>query len=419
MGHGGGHGAAGDAKAMDKAAATGPGAVVPLKYHGLEHVLDRIGLQIAVAGGQRGDMLPGQGLSGDDADGPDLLDGLGGGGIAEIPGLDGLQMDGGADKVRIGRLRNVDGQAAVLGHQVSVDKDLLDGEILQVGEHNQIGAFSRGDGAQVVIHLEALGAVDGDHLDGGHRVDALGHRPAEQSVHMALGPESLGMGVVGDQQGKAAVHLVFGDRFGYLMEVPPAGTLPEHGVHTQAHFGQSFFRTGGLVAGAHTGGDIAVEAPVQIGHGVVAGDGPPGLAGLGQDGVGAVRAREDAGVVHHLAQGHRAPVLHELAHILRPHRAAGVLKAGDSGHAGGHGEHGFEGGGGGVLHQEGDALGAQYIADFMGIVVYTHRALGEHRPGKVPGGHHGGLDVDVAIQKAGGEVGIPGVHHLGLGPDAV
>ena len=34
-----------------------------------------------------------------------------------------------------------------------------------------VGALARRDGAQLVVHLEALGAVDGDHLDGGDGVD--------------------------------------------------------------------------------------------------------------------------------------------------------------------------------------------------------------------------------------------------------
>ena len=58
MGHSGGHSSASDTEPVDKTEPPGAGVVMPLQYHGLEDVLDRVGLQQAVFGSQDGKMLP-------------------------------------------------------------------------------------------------------------------------------------------------------------------------------------------------------------------------------------------------------------------------------------------------------------------------------------------------------------------------
>ena len=56
-------------------------------------------------------------------------------------------------------------------------------EPLQVAQHDQVGAEPRGD-RPAVFELEPLGDVQGDHPEGGDRVDAGGHDQAQVVVQV-------------------------------------------------------------------------------------------------------------------------------------------------------------------------------------------------------------------------------------------
>jgi len=177
-----------DAEALNETQGLMPGSVVPLKHRHLQHVLLHVGLHPAVSGGQGDEALPVSRAAADHLDGPDLHRPVPGGGHSEGGrGDGGLHMHGAQGLFRVGIGRQPGQQPAVFGHDPAVDDCPQDPEVLQILEEHQIGALARGDGAQILVHLEALGAVERDHLDGGHRRDALFHRPAQQPVHMALG----------------------------------------------------------------------------------------------------------------------------------------------------------------------------------------------------------------------------------------
>ena len=282
-----------------------------------------------------------------------------------------------------------------------------------------MSAHLPGDRAHLVIQLETLGAVDGDHLDGGDGVDALLQSPAENVVYVALGHQGVGVVVVGNQHRKPGVDVLLGDALSHFMEVPPSGALPEHGVHPQAHFCQGILCPGGFVAAADSRGDIGVEPGARFRQGVVAGNGFTGLERFAHNGMGALVGGEDAGEVHHLSQAHHAVPVHGFPDVLRAYGRPGVLKAGDGGYTGGGGDHGLQGGALGVFHHALYSLQAQHIADLMGIHKNTRGAVGDDSPGVLPHGDHGGFHVDMAVQEAGGDGGAVGVDDLGVLPDAV
>ena len=109
-----------------------------------------------------------------------------------------------------------------------------------------------------MVHLEALGAVDGHHLDRRDGVDALLQCPAHDVVQMAFLDQSLRVGVVGYQAGEPGVHLVLRNGLCHLVQVVPGGAFPQLGVHPQAHFGQGVLGPGGLMTAAGSGGDVGV-----------------------------------------------------------------------------------------------------------------------------------------------------------------
>ena len=145
--------------------------------------------------------------------------------------------------------RQVEQGAAVFRHHVAVDQHAGDPQVLQIVQEHDVGALAGRDGAQVVVHLEALRAVDGDHLDGGHRIDPQPDGYPHDVVEMPVGHHGLGQ------------H----------RQVLPGRAVAQLGVHAEAHLRQHVLGTRGLVAAAHARGDVGVQAPVGLGHGVMAG----------------------------------------------------------------------------------------------------------------------------------------------------
>ena len=144
-----------------------------------------------------------------------------------------------------------------------------------------------------------------------------------------------------------------------------------------------------------------------------------GFQRLRHNGVGGIGAGQDSGIVHHFPQPYGTGVFHGSRHFLRAYEAAGILKTRDSRNAGRHGQHGFQRGQSSVFLHKFHALRAENIANFMGIVIDSRGAMGQYGPGKSSRRHHGGFDMDVSVQKTGGQIGTAGFDDLRLWSRAV
>jgi hypothetical protein len=76
-------------------------------------------------------------------------------------------------------------EGAVLGHQPAIGNDLVDAEVIEVSHDQEVGDAPRGDRAGTVVDPVGLGAVDGRHLDGDHRIEPLADRHPDQVVQVA------------------------------------------------------------------------------------------------------------------------------------------------------------------------------------------------------------------------------------------
>ena len=402
VGNGGGHGAALDAEALGEPDAEGAALMVALEDEGLQHVLFKVAFQGAVRHGEDGANLAvghraGQHL--DDAHAYRVtLGGIGRRFHAERLGRDGApQVHGVGHPGRVFEGRKREGARAVFGHDLAVDEHAGDVQILQVVQKHDVGALARGDGAQLVVHAEAGGGVDGHHLDGAHRVDAAFHGLAQDVVEVPIGHERVRVRVVGDEVREARVDVGLGDGGRQVRQVEPRRAVAQLGVLAEAHLGQRVLGAGRLVAAAHAAGDVGVQPLVGLGDGVVACDHLVGGEGGGQLAVGVIGARQHAGEVHHLAEAHHAVPGHGIRDLGGAHGGAGVLEAGHGRHAGRRRHHGLQRRARSVLHHHLHPFKAEHIAHLVGIPVNAHRAVGDNGPGVLAGADHGGLHVDVPV----------------------
>ncbi len=114
-------------------------------------------------------------------------------------------------------------------------------------------------------------------------------------------------------------------------------------------------------------------------------------------------AGEDSGEVHHLAKTHHAWKPHRLSDDLRRHLGAGTLhRAGWN--AGRHGEKESDRERFGCLHQRADAGEPGNIRDLVRIIDNRSGAVGDDRPCILVDPQDRAFDMDVPVDKRGGEI---------------
>ncbi len=314
----------------------------------------------------------------------------------------------------------VEERAAVLGHEVAVDVDALGHKAVEIGQDHEIGALARGDGAHVRIDTEHLCCVDGGELQRRHRVAAaLMHAGAERAVHAALGDERIGMVIVGAKGDQARVDAGLEHLRQVAWERQPRRAVAGLNVHAHTQLGDDVLGRDALVARAHAGGDVGVEAAVLLRDGVVAGHALAGLEGLGDLADRVLLAAEDAGEVHHLAEAHDVVPVHGLGHLRGIDVGAAVVKARDGRHARGRGEHVLERGALGVVEHGAHTLHAGDVAALVRVGEDRGGAARHHDARVLGAADHGGLNMDMRINVAGRHVLASGVDDLGSLTDAV
>ena len=203
VGNGGCHGAAFDAEAFDEADAFCAGGMVAFEDDGFEHVLLGVAFEMAARDGELDEALDVADARRNDFDGADgdavavfrrgNLEGVGGDGI--------FQMDALACPVWVGVWGERAGHFSVCGDGFAVDDGADDVEMFEILQQDDVGAFPRSDGAEILIHAVAVGGVDGGHADGGDRIDAVFDGDAQDVIHVAVADEGVWMGVVDDAVG--------------------------------------------------------------------------------------------------------------------------------------------------------------------------------------------------------------------------
>ena len=401
--------------------------VVPLEHERLEHIGGRVGLEQPLAHGHLHVLLVREGVAAAQTDGPHERTPVGHrlpacvrGGDGERRGGDLLpHVHGARHGLGPGEGLGVEERPAILGNHAAVDDGARHAKIREVLEEYEVGALARGDAAQIVLHLEARGRVDGYHLDGRERVYALGHGQAQHVVQMPVLNERAGVVVVRHEAAQARVHLAARHGGGQVVQVVPRRALADLRVHAQAQLGQRVLSARGLVAGRDAGGYVGVEPTVRLGRGVVARHGLAGRKRGGHLVHGTVRAGQDARVVHHLAQAAHAGPAHGLADVVRAHRGARVLEARDGRHAARGREHALERHARRVGRHGAHGGQARHVARLVRVVEHARRAVRHHGTRVLRGPHHGALYVHVAVEEAGGHILAARVYDLRGGAHAV
>lgn len=418
--NGGCHGAAFDAEAFDEADAFGAGGMVAFEDDGFEHVLLGVAFEMAARDGELDEALDVADARRNDFDGADGdavavfrrsdLEGVGGDGI--------FQMDALARPVWVGVWSERVGHFSVDGDGFAVDDGANDVEMFEILQQDDVGAFPRSDGAEILIHAVALGGVDGGHADGGDWIDAVFDGDAQDVIHVAVADEGVWMGVVADEAGEATADAGFGEGFGDHWQILPGAAHAQLGVHAETHFGDDVFGTGGFVAAADAAGGVGVQSGTGFWQGVVAGDDFVCDEGGVDDAVGVVIAGEDAWEVHHFAEAHDLVSLHGAGDVFWSDETAGVFKSWHGWHAGRGDEHAFERCALCVVDHAAHAVETEHVADLVGIGIDADGAVGHDGFGVFADGEHGGFDVDVTVEKTWRHVEAAGVDDLGVWADA-
>ena len=307
-----------DAQAAYKSRSVRTAGVVALKHESLEDVVGWVCLQGAVAHGHFHMLLVGNGVAAAQTYGTHTGSrrlGVTRGDAERLLANLLTHMHAPGHPIGPGKGAGIEEGHAAFCHDSSVNNRPLDTEVLQVLEKHQVSAFTRRDAAQLALHLEARGRIDGNHLYGLDGVDALLHRQAQDVVEMAMEQQGVGVAIVGDKAAEARVDIASDNGGSEVMQVVPGRTLANLGVHAQARLGHNVLGTHRLMAGAHARGDVGVKPAVTLGHGIMPRHDLACTQGRADLVHGVIGPRKDAGVVHHLAQAHRIGPGHGLIHL--------------------------------------------------------------------------------------------------------
>ena len=291
-------------------------------------------------------------------------------------------------------------QPAPLEHHLHVD-------IVEVVQHGEVRQIPGGNGA-LVVQEEVAGSVVTGHLDGQDGIRAQMDGLADDVVDVSLVQQIPGVLVVGGEH--AAVGVLLGEQGHQGLQVLGGGALADHDKLSLAQLLQGILKGVALMVGIHPGGDVRVQGvAAQAGRMAV----DLLVMGLGDHDLldGGTVAMDNAGVVHHFRQAQH-PGMVEVGVDVPPAQLLAVLLKGHGRHAGGQHEMHIQGKAVGGGDHVVDAAHAADVGDLMGIGDDGGGAVGNHRPGKGRGRHQGALQVNVRVDKAGGDHLAGDVHLL-------
>ena len=83
-------------------------------------------------------------------------------------------------------MRAIDLADTVPGHYLPARHDQFDGQRLQIGRQDHVGAAPRREGADFPLETEVGGGIDRRHLERDQRIAAAVDGMADHAVHMAF-----------------------------------------------------------------------------------------------------------------------------------------------------------------------------------------------------------------------------------------
>ena len=307
-----------DTQAAHKSRSVRAASMVALKHESLENVACQVGLQGAVAHRDLYVFLVGNGIAAAQTYGTHTGSrrlGVTRGDAERLLANLFAYMHALGHPVGPGEGAGIEERHAVFCHDSPVNNRSLHAEVFQVFKKHQVSTLTRRDTTQLALHLEARGRIDGNHLDGLDGIDAFLHRQAQDIVEVAMEQQGVRVAVIGDEAAETRVNIAPDNGGSEIVQVVPGRTLANLGVHAQARLGHDILGTHRLMAGAHARGDVGVEPAVALGHGIMPRHDLTCTQGCADLVHGVIGSREDAGVIHHLAQAHRVRPGHGLIHL--------------------------------------------------------------------------------------------------------
>ena len=290
----------------------------------------------------------------------------------------------------------------------------------QVIEHQQVGTLARGNRttqlvrvAAAVIQAKRLGRGEGRHRDSDHGVDTGLNRHAAGIVDHAGRKSIGGSAVVGRKAAAAGAGRVLQQHRRQIGQVVAARTLTQHHIHAAGQLVERLLGNRRLVVGDNARCGIGVE--VLTGN-----EWRVAVNLLGWRLVGSIDASTGLGVGHKDArQVHHFAQTKDIARMLgkkRLHVSGGNHSArlliGQRGHARGH--HVLDGNGRAttVLYHKVQAVQARHVGDLV-AVGNGGGSTARRRHARILGGADvRGLNVQMSVDKAGGEIATLAVDDL-------
>ena len=152
------------------------------------------------------------------------------------------------DRIRVRIGLELHDELSVLGHLFPLEVHRGDVHILQLAADDvDVGIFPGGEDADF-IQVVPRGGVDGDHLDGLHRVHAPFYGAPDDVVHVPFFDDVLRQHVVRRQEHSPGGQPLLGERPDALRHVALGGALPHQDIDPVAQFFHALFLGGRFVA---------------------------------------------------------------------------------------------------------------------------------------------------------------------------
>lgn len=113
---------------------------------------------------------------------------------------------------------------------------------------------------------------------------------------------------------------------------------------------------------------------------------------------------QNTGEVHHLAEAYDTIPSHGLCHVVGVDAASRIFKTRHGRNARRRSDHCLKRRAAYVLDHFLDALQPYDVCYFVGIPINAHGSVRHNGTGVLGGSHHGGLDVDMAVEESGGKI---------------
>ncbi len=291
----------------------------------------------------------------------------------------------------------------------------------QVVEYQQVGTLARGDGATqlvwiaaTVVQAKRLGRGQGRHRDGNHGVNTGLDSHAAGIVDHTGRKRIGGSTVIGRKTAAAGTGGVLQQHRRQVGQVVATRALAQHHIHATGQLIERLLGNRRLVVGDNARRGISIE--------VLAGnERRMAINLLGRRLVGSIDASTGLGVghkdtrqVHHFAQTKDIARMlgKKRLHISGGNHSAGLL-IGQRGHARGH--HVLDGNGRAtaVLDHKTQAVQAGNVGDLVAVGNGSGGAARRRHARILGGSDVRGLDMQMPVDKAGGDIATLAVNDLG------